>query len=528
MATGIQTGIRRGSRVSVGASSQPQPSRLQQCQSRWKELSTATKWTVLVGAIFLQLALVGVGLHSNQNSFVDLYPTKLQPQEVPEISRALLEMQIEHEIAPTNDGLLVSKPDRSRARAILASRNLPLHRVLTPSEVTSDMIRSTSERKAMEQRLLEGEITMALREVDGVRDARVKLAIPEKSYLAGDSDPTRASVTLMLEPAHKLDRPGISGLVHLVAFSVPGLTPENVRLVDSRGLDLSTLISPGPQSETSSAHFDVRAAEEKRLQDKVQQALDIKLPGRTKVLVNLDLDFSTAERRLYTPGSEKDDGLVRSSFQLVTEMLDTEKGKTEQKDFQNRKESVNYEFTKNYFASLVKHARTERISATVFADNVSPKEAESLAASVKGALGLQEGRGDFVYVDVGPWQHDLTPPMTAPDPVSDSPWALDAADRAPLSTTGLLALLMAQTALLVGGFGGYLYLSSRNRSAAGIESNALVGMRPTGIVDHGRSKIGETTLDFNRTGVQTTEMLEGIVRERPTQVADLLRSTWLS
>jgi flagellar M-ring protein FliF len=527
MATGIQTGIRRGSRVSPAVDISKH-SVYQRCQSRWGALSRAAKGGIIACAVVLQILLMGLGFYSHQSRYVDLYPTKLQQHEVPEISRVLLEMEIEHEVTPAQDGVLLLSKDRIRARALLASRNLPLHRVVTAEETPASMGRTAAERRALEQRILEGEITLALRDVKGVLDARVKLSVPERSHFSADDDPTRASITLTTRPGHTFDRAGISGLLHLVAFSVPGLAAENVSLVDSRGFSLSDTVVRNSDGglQTSGAHFEVRSSEEERLRDKLQQALDIVLPGRTRVVVNLDLDFSTSERRLYTPGSEKDDGMVRDSFQLVTEMLGTEKGETDKKDFENRKESVNYKYTENYMASLSRHARVELITATVFANGVSAKEAASLEQAVKGSLGLKAERGDFVYIDSTPWDVSMLPAPPAIDTTA-SMLALDSADRFP-NATSLLALLLTQTLLVAGGFAGYLFLSSRRRSGCDIQGSAPLGLATTGIVDHHRSKTGETAQDFGRTGAQTTEMLEGIVRERPNQVADLLRSTWLS
>ncbi len=524
MATGIQTGIRRGTRGSLPTASTP-PSLGRRLQNRWLELPGVGKAAILGTALLLGVTMALSGLYTYSTGYVDLYPTKLQSEEVPEISRALLEMGIEHDVAPSNDGILVGKRDRLRARSLLAARHLPLHRVLTPEEVQPSMVRTQADRKALEQRLLEGEIVTALRGMDGVRDARVKLSLPEKSYLSSaEENPARASVTLRLSPGHTWSPEGIQAVVNLVAFSVPGLAPEKVNLMDSAGRPLKGRKGGGDgEPGESDTHFLVRAAEERRLQEKLQGVLDEIRPGKARALVNLDLDFSDLERKIYTPGSEQDNGLVKDSFQLVTEMLDSKSGPSDQKGYENRKESVNYKYQENYYHMVARQARVQRISATVFADGLSPKECESLSQAVTGSIGLQPDRGDFIYVDPTPWDRAMVPVAEEWAPAPPLP------QESPMSPALLVGALLAQVALVGGGVAGYAYLTSRRRTESALITSSFAGLGPTGIVDHGRAKSGEPLGGFGATGVQSsTEALEGIVRERPNQVADLLRSTWLS
>jgi flagellar biosynthesis/type III secretory pathway M-ring protein FliF/YscJ len=522
MATGIQTGMRKSARNLPPTA--PAENLCQRGLRQWRALSVRSRAVLVAGAVLLQVAVLGAACYARTSAYVDLYPAKLQAADIPEISQALLEMGIEHQVSPANDGLKVPRQQRAQARAVLASRNLPLHRVLTPEEFKTDMSLTSSERKALQQRMLEGEITLALRDVEGIQDARVMLAVPEKSYFK-DAAPTTASVVLTLQPGRVLDRQKISGLVHLVAFSVPGLAAENVQLTDEHGRDLSSSVPrDGDGSLTiADAQFQVRSAEEKRQQEKLQSALDGIFPGRTRVVVNLDLDFSQAESRLYTPGSAQDDGYVEAASQVMDESLDSG-GKDGDKSFSSHKASINRKFREQYIATLTKYARVQRISATVFADGMSAKEAASLEKGVSGSLGIESERGDFVYIDTTPWDH---PMAVSPDPAACSPLALDQADRAPIGWRAAVALVAGQALMLVGGLALAMF-SRRRQSLPQLEISGQKGLQPAGLVCHAFGKDGRTLLETALTGVHSSELLEGIVRERPNQVADLLRSTWLS
>ncbi len=522
MATGIQTGIRRGTR----SGSSP----LTQTKQPWRRLleawtgQTQRVKTAVVGTLaFIVLALTAFAWQTQSNRYVDLYPFQLSERDLPQISRVLLEYQLDHQVTPTQDGILLHPKDRIKAQAVLAQQNLPLHPVLTQDQVQPSAVRSAAERKQLEQRLLAGEITLALRAIEGVNDAQVTLAFPQGSTWVNRGE-TTASVMLTLAQGRQLSSETVNGIAKLVAFSVPGLTQEKVQIVSALGEDLSKDSSGlGALEKSWERNMSVRAQEEERMRAKVQQAFDRTFPGRTQVLVNLELDFSTLERRIYTPGGPEHGGQALESHQSVIESLD--KGESEgsetDRTYRNSKIAENFKLSEDYQASLSEHPRAERVSVAVLADGVSEDEARSMALLVKGALGLQEHRGDFVHVDSTPWDRVLLSG-------SEQKVVLPAGEEngVPISQASLLALLALQSVLLVGTLGFGL---SRRRSPAiteqvgTLEATAPVG----GLVDQLRNKIGQTQHDL-QTGRQPSEALHGMVAERPTQVAQVLRSTWLS
>jgi flagellar M-ring protein FliF len=511
MATGIQTGIRRGSRVTP-TQQQQQPSLWGVISSRWSALSARSRTAIIAAAILFQVSLLGAGLFTRQTALVDLYPTKLSAEELPLMSLALLAENIEHEVTPASDGLLVNRAERLRARAILADKGLPERQ---DDKIQADMRLTADQRKQLQRERLEREIALALRGMDGVRSAKVLLAVPETNYFL-DKEPTRASVTIGMQAGRTLDSQSIAGMIHLVAFSVPGLAPENVRLIDTHGTDL-TPATANQSGGVSSLHLELRSAEESRLQEKVQRALERRMPGRTEVVVSLEMDFSELEKRLYTPGSEQDDGVVASAVQSISE---TYGNRSNEKDMESKKKSVNYKIRENYIASLTRHARTERLTATVFADGISEKEAETMKEAVAVALGIQADRGDSVFVDRSPWDRD----MVEPTPGDPSPPLAETEGQATSWNGYLLTAMLAQMALMAAGF-GYLHQTRRSRPAGGVEVSSPPGLRTATIVDHGHSKSGQSLQDQTGTAARTTERLESL---RPNQMADLLRSTWLA
>ena len=229
MATGIQTGMNRGSRSGISRNSQLGKGApgggggpLGKVTEIWKNLGKGAK--IGIGALIAVLVLGGSGMYmsSLNNAFVKLYPAKMTDNDVAEMSAALTDMRIEHKIDVV-DGIMLHPDNRIPAQAKLAGLNLPRHAVLTHDQVEGGMGKTAAEQKAIRQQLLEGDITLALREMDGVNDALVKLAIPDKTYFQDDSKKTTARVVLNLGQGAQIGRSQISGMINLVAASVPEL-----------------------------------------------------------------------------------------------------------------------------------------------------------------------------------------------------------------------------------------------------------------------------------------------------------------
>ena len=237
MATGIQTGMNRGSRSGISRNSNLGKGPgggggpLGKVTEIWNNLGKGAKIGI---SVLLTLVVVGVGvgyLHSANNAYVKLYPAKLSDNDVREISTALTEMRIDHKIDVV-DGIMLHPKKRVAAQAMLASRSLPREPVLTHDQVQGGLGKTAAEQKATRQRLLEGDITLALRAMEGINDAKVKLAVPDKTYFQDDTKQTTARIFLRLSQGVQFNRGQIAAMLNMVAASVPELTPENVTIIE--------------------------------------------------------------------------------------------------------------------------------------------------------------------------------------------------------------------------------------------------------------------------------------------------------
>ncbi len=297
----------------------------------------------------------------------------------------------------------------------------------------------------------------------------------------------------------------------------------------------------------SGTQLEVQAKEEIRLQQKAQQALDKAFPGRTQVSVNLEMDFSKVEKENFTPGGAGDERVVVESRQITREKLnrgDKNEGEAlgetmsggsakpkDGSDYVNEKEAVNYMIGQTKEKRVDTGFRIKRLTASILADNVSEKEKSAIAGFVRDAIGIEEGRGDNINVQSIPFQKNLQ--------ASNSAFGMAPPSAVQQQTTGsaitgqhVAAAVGVGALMLLGLVGVFLFKQHRVQEDRGtIIYSPNASSTTATITDHFTEKNGKTNAPVSSAGatqVNTTEELEKLVKERPTKVAEMLKSTWLS
>ncbi|MFT4057849.1 MAG: flagellar basal-body MS-ring/collar protein FliF, partial [Novosphingobium sp.] len=136
----------------------------------------------------------------------------------------------------------------------------------------------------------------------------VHLAEAERSVFVRDNVAPTASVMVRLRSGRSLSQSQVGAIVNLVAGSVPGLSPDAVRVVDQHG----QLLSEGGNNGDNQ-RLDMQARLEAKLREQVSQLLTPMLgDGKftTETQVELNMDQVTAARESYDK-----DGVVRSEQQ---------------------------------------------------------------------------------------------------------------------------------------------------------------------------------------------------------------------
>ncbi|TCM18864.1 flagellar M-ring protein FliF [Novosphingobium sp. PhB165] len=224
------------------------------------------------------------------------------------VAAALEQAGISYHIDNSSGALTVGEGDYYRARMLVAADGA----LATPE--TGDQMLDKLPMGA--SRTLEGErlraarehdLQLTIAEIDGVDGARVHIAEGEKSVFVRDNVPPSASVMIRLKPGRQLSESQVGAIVNLVAASVPGLSPDAVRVVDQHGRLLSQ------QGGADTDRLDLQSRMEAKLREQVGQLLSPMLGESnftSQAQVELDMADVTQARESYDK-----DGVIRSETQ---------------------------------------------------------------------------------------------------------------------------------------------------------------------------------------------------------------------
>lgn len=567
MATGIQTGMRTGSRAGMtagrGAPGKPGGGGLGKLKEIWGGLGKGAK--IAVGAlvvIVISSALFAFA-YSSQNAPVDLYTTKMPKEDVTACAALLTEKGINHSVKVTEDGIQLNPKDRGRARALLAANGLPRHAIQTTPD-SGALGKTQAEARMMRQRVLEGEITEALRQMEGVGDAYVKIATPDEAAFAENAKPTQARVMLKLNPGITLGEKEVEAVVHLVAYSVPELDKKNVKVVDTQMKDLTALLEQSEDGSVPTGKMGLMEQEKAEgLRKKAQEQLDQVLgEGNSKVAVTVEMDYSQKETKSRLVGGAGDDGHVVTGSQTKVERYAKNPGGNSGSDpaqtmsenpedeevataagggipkgkggnnYENITKAEKVDYNRTETTVVQKTPEIKKISANVVLDNVRPEVEKKAMEIVGSTIGIDESRGDKISAISLPFKKATLSTIGNGAPAgagetANSPFP--AATQGGGMNTQVIALaLFGPAVLLLGLISVYLLKQHRvqtDRSQLHLGSHH--GSTSTDIADLLTDKSGKVT-SVTETKVNTSDALEKLAKERPTKVAEMLKSTWLS
>ncbi len=229
----------------------------------------------------------------------------------------LSQMNVPYRHADGGGAILVPADRVHDTRLRLASLGLPKGSVGGFEMMESNRFGMTQFQERLSfQRGLEGELTRSIQALSSVQSARVHLALPNQNGFFREQQKPSASVLVSLHPARTLDRAQLAGIIHLVASSVPELTPAAVSVLDDTGKLLST------PSDGTGGTGGVDAQQLQYVQQLEQlysrRILDILEPvvGRrnVKAQVTAELDFSQTEStsESHKPNATPDSTAIRS------------------------------------------------------------------------------------------------------------------------------------------------------------------------------------------------------------------------
>ena len=219
---------------------------------------------------------------------------------------------IDYTIDSQTGALTVGEDDLYRARMVVASDG-----ALATPETGQDLINALpmgASRTLEGDRLRaaqERDLTLTIKEIDGVESVRVHLARAERSVFVREAVPPTASVMLRLARGRQLSDSQVTAIANLVAGSVPGLSIDAVRIVDQHGRLLSE-----PSGEDADG-LALQSRMETKLRSQIDQLLTPMIGAAnfsSEIQVELDMSEVTSARESY----DKDGAVRRETTQSST------------------------------------------------------------------------------------------------------------------------------------------------------------------------------------------------------------------
>lgn len=406
----------------------------EQIASIFKGLSLTQK---ILGAVLIAVVvggLLSLTSASKDTNYKVLF-SGLNQEDAGEVVAKLKELRIPYTLSEEGGAIMVPASQVYEVRLSLAGEGLP-----RGGGVGFEIFNQTNfgqtdfVQRLNYQRALQGELARTIRNFQQVLEARVHIATPKESVFIEDEKLPTASISVKLRGREKLNQHEIQSIVNLVASAVPGLSTDNITLVDTAGRLLYRKQADSEGGLTGN-QLEYQIKIEDNLRQKVETMLEeVVGVNRARARVAAEIDFNKVDR---TEESFDPEAQVVRSEQMLTEHDQRDGGNPEgipgvkgelatfaeeggegsaAAGYNRNNVTRNYEISKQVKHIQDKGGAVKRLSIAVMVDGsyeksvdkdgktslkYQPRSAEEmrdLEKLVKNAIGYNEERGDQVEV----------------------------------------------------------------------------------------------------------------------------------
>lgn len=515
-----------------------------QITSIFSGLTPIQKLTAVVVVVVVfggMIALTSVGTKPDERVLF----SGLSQQDAAEVVQRLRDLNVPYRLSENGAAIMVPSSQVYEIRLTMAGDGLPRGGGVG-FEVFDEVGLGTTDfvNRLNFQRAMQGELARTIRQFQQVQEARVHIATPRESVFIEDEKPVTASISVQMRGREQLTQHQIQSVVNLVAAAVPGLSDDNITLVDTAGRllyrkkgDMDAVLS-GTQLEYQ---HKIEETARRKVESMLEEVVGI---SRVRASVTADIDFSRVN--LTEESFDPEEQVIRSE-QLLTESDqrgDQARGipgvKGELATFagadgggagsayQRSNVTRNYEISRQTRHVQESGGGVRRLSVAVMVDGTyervsdgegratleyRPRSAEEMAyfeRLVRNAVGYDDERGDQVEVVSMPFALS-----TITDPEID-----------PMAQWRELAEWLAMPlAYLLIAFGLMLFVVRpffRLLATKGLETRRAAQLAPVGRA----AGEEEDDLVLGPRGLSDQERLYRLAQSDPDRAADLVRR-WL-
>lgn len=263
---------------------------LSKITSFWKSLTRKRKTIIIAAFAGVALIVVAIVIALNVTKYTLLYGGLDSDGEAQAYNKIVA---LGVPVKVKGDSIYVAKDKVDQVRMQLAEEGVPQTN-LTYDLYSNNNNWATTDRDRQVYLIFQTQDRLqgAIKTISGVKNAAVTIATGNSDtyVLEEDKEPVKASVKLTLAQGVTLSKRQVQGIVQLVTNSVPGLTSDNVSVIDSDGTPLTGSDTAGDQSDDQLALQEKYSSTVK--QKLISMLEDIYGAGNVKVAVNAALDFT--------------------------------------------------------------------------------------------------------------------------------------------------------------------------------------------------------------------------------------------
>lgn len=331
---------------------------------------------------------VGMFYYMNSSSKEAVY-YNLSEEDAAKIVEKLKENKIAYSLENGGRTVMVDADKVAEVRLMLASNGLP-------SDGSSGFELFDKNRLGLSgfservnyRRALEGELSRSISSIEGVKYARVHIAMPEPNIFVGKQEAASASVVVHTYKNFTLSSSQIKGIVNLVSGAVEGLKPENVSITDGDG----KLVKPVGDDYDVAFLNEAETEVEKKLTSKIAEVLN-KVYGQGKTVVSVDVDLNLDKlesvKETYNPNPVLTSAISSSE----------ESNQGESKSKKNSSE-MKYQTDKIVEKFIKRTGEIKKMSVSVaVSSEVALSEVSKIRELVSTASGFDAKRGDSISIN---------------------------------------------------------------------------------------------------------------------------------
>jgi flagellar M-ring protein FliF len=432
---------------------------VQQLLQLWKKLTWSQRIWIAVAAAAVIGGLTALNHWNQERDFKPLF-SGMTPEDAGTVTAKLRELGVEYRLTDEGSTISVQSGKIAETRLQLASAGLPKSGHIG-MELFDKANLGASEfaEQVNYHRAIEGELERSVMSLREVEQARVHVTMAKDSLYSEQRQPAKASIVVKLRHIGALSPQNVAAICQLTASAVPGLSPEQVSLVDTSGnlLNRPHATGDGDDEHASEAALEYRKSVEHDIQSKVAQTLQPLLGAdhfRTGVSADVDLTsadqsdeifdpqksvIATSQTTQDGPGLPSASGIpgTPSNLPNPTSQPVTNLGAS---NYARHTESVTYSTSRVVKHTKLPQGSLKRLSLAVLVDHsvrfegarrvIDPPSAEKLRVIrdlVSAATGLDTKRGDQLVVDAFPFESTLAAePLALAAPAAQIPSALPA------------------------------------------------------------------------------------------------------